>query len=428
MSIRSRIASFIDPERDERRAPLPSFSMSEGTINMETGLGSITMYGDGPTDQDVQQAMGVSAFHACVRVIAESLGQLPVRLMRKEGEASVKADDLSLYNVLNKRPNGYQSQFDFISQLATNCCVWGNAFAIKEYDNTGDVIALWPIHPACVSVELLKNNSLAYDYMPGPGLEPVRYSQDQIVHVRYLSDSGYMGMTPVTIMRNVVQAARNIDIYNAYFWKNEAKPSVVLTTANPIPQEAADKMRRQWETMFRGPLNSGKTAVLPNGVSLQPVVAATNEASQMVQLRTMITQQIARSMRVPNHLIGEDSRSTYSNAEQAALNWVTGGLAAWICRFESAFNIGLLESKPDCFVQIDVRAMLRGDSATRASVYQQLFQVGALSPAEIRDLEDFPPVDQPGMNEHYVPINNYATTAEAAKEKDMIDETNEEQP
>ena len=91
----------------------------------------------------------------------------------------------------------------------------------------------------------------------------------------------------------------------------------MLTTSQPIPQEAADKMRRQWETMHKGAANAGRTAVLPNGVAVAPIAAQTNESSQLVELRTLLTQQIARAMRGPNSLIGEDSRSTYSNAKQA---------------------------------------------------------------------------------------------------------------
>jgi hypothetical protein len=50
--------------------------------------------------------------------------------------------------------------------------------------------------------------------------------------------------------------------------------------------------------------------------------------------------------------------------------------------------------------------MLRGDSAARASYYRELFGLGVLSPAEIRRLEDLPRVDKPGMDDHYIPVNN----------------------
>ena len=49
---------------------------------------------------------------------------------------------------------------------------------------------------------------------------------------------------------------------------------LMLTTSQPIPQEAADKMRRQWETMHKVQPTQD-TAVLPNGVAVAPI--ATNQ-------------------------------------------------------------------------------------------------------------------------------------------------------
>jgi HK97 family phage portal protein len=405
MTIRSRLANWLEPKQ-ERAGPRPAFSFSNSGGSIRLLSGDVAIYGGGLTETEVEQSLAVSAFHACVRVVAESVASLPMRLMKKEERGSIRDENNPLYNVLYNRFNEYQSSWDARCQMAMHTCLYGNSYAVKEYDGSGNVKAIWPLHPALVHVELLKNNRLAYDYMTQPGQDGIRYSQDDIIHVRYLSDNGYTGVVPVHLMQTCISAARQVDLYVNNFFANEAKPAVVLTTSQPIPQEAADKMRKQWETMHRGAANAGRTAVLPNGVAVAPIAAQTNESSQLVELRTLMTQQIARAMRVPNSLIGEDSRSTYSNSEQAQLNWLSGGLSAWVERFESAFNMGLLRGKPRKFVQLDVRGVMRGDSQARASFYSSLFSVGALSPADIRNLEDLPPVDQEGMDKYYLPTNN----------------------
>jgi HK97 family phage portal protein len=405
MTIRSRLANWLEPKQ-ERAGPRPAFSFSNSGGSIRLLSGDVAIYGGGLTETEVEQSLAVSAFHACVRVVAESVASLPMRLMKKEERGSIRDENNPLYNVLYNRFNEYQSSWDARCQMAMHTCLYGNSYAVKEYDGSGNVKAIWPLHPALVHVELLKNNRLAYDYMTQPGQDGIRYSQDDIIHVRYLSDNGYTGVVPVHLMQTCLSAARQVDLYVNNFFANEAKPAVVLTTSQPIPQEAADKMRKQWETMHRGAANAGRTAVLPNGVAVAPIAAQTNESSQLVELRTLMTQQIARAMRVPNSLIGEDSRSTYSNSEQAQLNWLSGGLSAWVERFESAFNMGLLRGKPRKFVQLDVRGVMRGDSQARASFYSSLFSVGALSPADIRNLEDLPPVDQEGMDKYYLPTNN----------------------
>ena len=78
--------------------------------------------------------------------------------------------------------------------------------------------------------------------------------------------------------------------------------------------------------------------------------------------------------------------------------------------------MGLLRGKPRKFVQLDVRGVMRGDSQARASFYSSLFSVGALSPADIRNLEDLPPVDQEGMDKYYLPTNNVSEVGTEAPE------------
>jgi hypothetical protein len=119
-------------------------------------------------------------------------------------------------------------------------------------------------------------------------------------------------------------------------------------------------------------------------------------------------------MRVPCSLIGENSRSTFSNSEQEALNWAQC-LVPWCHRVESAFQRALLGDMPNHTFQLDMRGMLRGDSAARGAYYQQLHALSVLSPNDIRQLEDMPPIANPAADEYYTPINNIGTLTAAAE-------------
>ena len=276
MTIRSRLANWLDP-KEERAAPRPAFSFSNSGGSIRLLSGDVAIYGGGLTETEVEQSLAVSAFHACVRVVAESIASLPMRLMKKEGAGSVRDENNPLYNVLYNRFNEYQSSWD--ARARWQCTVvprqqLRSQRVRRQRKRQGDMA----LHPALVNVELLKNNRLAYDYMTQPGQDGVRYSQDDIIHVKYLSDNGYTGVVPVHLMQTCITAARQVDLYVNNFFANEAKPAVVLTTSQPIPQEAADKMRRQWETMHKGAANAGRTAVLPNGVAVAPIAAQTTKA------------------------------------------------------------------------------------------------------------------------------------------------------
>ena len=379
------------------------------------GLGPIRFVGDDDDDSRVTAAMSVAAFHACVRVLAEGVAGLPFHLLREvAGGSKERAGDHHLYEILHRKPNSWQSSYEFRETLVQHVATWGNAYVLKVYDRSGRVEELVPLHPSNVNVSQLENRALVYDYLPTPDSDGRRFREDQIIHVRYLSDNGYLGMVPLALCGGVIELARSMDVYAQRFWQNDAKPGVILESSQPIPAEALDRMRQSWERVHRGVRNAGRTAVLPNGVTVRELSGQTAEQSQLVELRTFVVQEIARAMRVPCSMIGENSRSTYSNAEQESLNFVQNSLLSWCRRFESAFDRSLLGAMPGYSVSLDVRGLLRGDSTTRAAYYSSLFSLGVLSPNDIRRLEDMPPIREEGADQYFIPTNNFTSLADAA--------------
>ena len=398
--IRQAVSAFFGAKQPEQRF------LGPGVQFFDNGLGPIKwIWPEDDAEGNASRAFQLSAFHACVRVIAESVASLPFHLIRENGDDRERAGGHHLYDLVHRRPNPWQSSYEMVEQHVQHVAVWGNAYLLKRYDGAGRVVELWPLHPSQVVPQQLDNNAIVYDYMGGQPDEARRFRDDQVIHTRYLSDDGFSGMVPVTLAAGVIDQARSMDVYASRFWKNDARPGVILETSQPVPQEALIKLRQQWEQLHRGAENAGRTAVLPNGVSAKQLPSVSNEASNWSEIRTFCVEEVARQMRVPGSLVG--LRTTYANSEQEALNWLNC-IVPWCRRIESSFTRGLLDGLSGYSFQLDVRGMLRGDSAARASYYRELFALGVLSPSEIRRLEDMPRIDKPGMDEHYIPVNNFA--------------------
>jgi HK97 family phage portal protein len=401
---------MIDQARDDY-----VFDHGAQLIEMRSAWGGTTLppinWGDsfgGQSPANPVLALQVSAFLACVRVLAESVAQLPFHLYRVNADGTKeRAVDHPLYAILHDRPNGWQSSFEFRETLVAHTASWGNGYGRKVFDTRGRLAEIWPIHPAYMEPRRLENNAILYAHRE-PGLPAAEYRDDQVVHVRFLSDNGYMGMVPLSLSAGVLQLARSMDTYARKFWENDARPGIVMESNQPIPKEAQDSLRQNWERMHRGSANAGRTAILPNGVTIKELSGASNESAQLIEMRVFLVQEIARAMRVPCSMIGENSRSTFSNAEQEQLSFLQNTLVAWCRRVESAFERSLLSGMPGYSIGLDVRGMLRGDSAARASYYAALAALGVLSPNDIRRLEDMPPIVSAGADEYYLPANNLA--------------------
>jgi HK97 family phage portal protein len=370
---------------------------------------------------DPVSSLQVSAFLACVRVLSESVAQLPCHLYRLNPDGTAdKAVDHPLYTLLHDRPNPWQSSYEFRETLVAHTATWGNGFARKVFDGAGRVVELWPMHPSQVSVSRLANNALVYTFNE-IGLPPRQFTDDQVCHIRWLSDNGYLGMVPLSLQSGIIGLVRSMDRYSQKFWQNDARPGVVMESNQPIPPEAADKLRQSWERMHRGSENAGRTAILPNGITIKELSGASNESAQLIEMRVFLVQEIARAMRVPCSMIGENSRSTFSNAEQEQLSFLQNTLVAWCRRVESALERSLLSGMPGYSIRLDVRGMLRGDSAARSAYYGALSALGALSPNDIRRLEDMPPIASAGADEYYLPANNLSPLSRVAEPEDQAD-------
>jgi phage portal protein BeeE len=113
------------------------------------------------------------------------------------------------------------------------------------------------------------------------------------------------------------------------------------------------------------------------------------------------------------------TKSSFSNIESEQISFVTDSILPWLVRIEANYNMQLL-SKSDkelsgrgrLYFKHVVEGLLRGDSASRSAFYTAMFNVGAMSPNEIREKEDMDPFT--GGDIRLVPMN-MATPQNALK-------------
>jgi hypothetical protein len=86
----------------------------------------------------------------------------------------------------------------------------------------------------------------------------------------------------------------------------------------------------------------------------------------------------------------------------------------WQRRMEGPFDMALQPVYgEDVYTKLDSRGLLRGDNAARAALYQSMFNMGAISPNTVRDLEDFDLLDDPAADQTFMQLG-FSTLANAA--------------
>jgi HK97 family phage portal protein len=115
-----------------------------------------------------------------------------------------------------------------------------------------------------------------------------------------------------------------------------------------------------------------------------------NNQAQFLETRQYQVSDIARIFRVPNHMINDLSKISYSSIEAQQIDFVVHTITPWIKRIETALNQKLvpIKQKGKQYFKFNLTALLRGDSKTRADYYRTLVNIGVLSPDEVRQFED----------------------------------------
>lgn len=347
------------------------------------------------------KAMQYAAYASCVRVIAESVGMLPLFLYQQKGDHRQKAKAHPLYSVLNVKPNDFMTARQLWTMCGAHLAGRGNFYAYKVYVG-GRVAELIPFPMGAVKPKLRSDWTKAYEVTLNG--RPAVLTDKEVMHVHVFTLDGVSGMDPISYMREALGEGIASDQQAGKQFANGSKLSGVLSTEGTLADDAYARIRESWEATYGGSANAYKVAILEAGLKFAPVTM-TNEQAQFIELRKYKRSEIAGLFRVPPHKIGDLDKATFSNIEHQAQEFVSDCLMPYLTAVEAGIQVSLISEaeRAEHFSKFNVNALLRGDMAARASFYHSLTQDGAISPNEIRELEDWNPRE--GGDIYLTPMN-----------------------
>ena len=416
------------------------FKSRDKPENRTAGSGYTFFMGGSTAGKAVTErsAMQMTAVYSCVRILSEAIAGLPLHLYRYGADSSKqKALDHPLYTLLHDEPNPEMSSFVFRETLMTHLLLWGNAYAQILRNGKGDVIALYPLMPNKMTVDRDDEGHLYYSYQRSndEALKPnsrVILSPHEVLHIPGLGFDGLVGYSPIAMAKNAIGLAIATEEYGAKFFANGAAPSGVLEHPGTIKDPS--RVREAWQSQFGGSSNSGKVAVLEEGMKYTPI-SISPEQAQFLETRKFQINEIARIFRVPPHMVGDLEKSSFSNIEQQSLEFVKYTLDPWVVRWEQSIMRGLLspDEKKQYFAKFIVDGLLRGDYQSRMNGYAVGRQNGWMSANDIRELENMDriPAEEGGdlylINGNMLPMKHAGAFANIQSDDDGKEETDNEE-
>ena len=168
-------------------------------------------------------AMQTTAVYACVRILAEAIAGLPLRLYQYKADGGKeKAIKHPMYHLLHTEPNPEMTSFVLRETLMSHLLLWGNAYAQIIRNGTGQVLALYPLLPSKMTVDRTTSGQLFYEYRTDTG-SVVMHPED-VLHIPGLGFDGLVGYSPVAMAKNAIGMAIACEEYGASFFANGANP------------------------------------------------------------------------------------------------------------------------------------------------------------------------------------------------------------
>lgn len=367
-----------------------------------------------PHQVTADAAMRLTAVYACVRVLCEGVSTLPFVLYRKSANGGkTVVTDHWIYDLFGNNPNGFQNPMEYRETMQQHLSLRGNGLSQIDWNARGEAVALNPMHPDSVQIEMLSgglNKNWRYVYTNPDGSE-TPLVRGEVFHMRCMSPDGVVGMNPIAAARDAIATGLSAQDYGMRFFENDATPGGWIEYPGQFKDDEQRRIfREQWQRQQVG-RNRHKTAVLEFGMKYNQIQVKNSDA-QFLETRKFSRSEIAALYRVPPHMIGDLERATFSNIEQQSLEFVTYTLMPWLVRWECAIRSAFIMPGDNLEVEFPVLALLRGDATARSMYYHNGILDGWLTRNEARVSESYNPLD--GLDEPLRPLN-------MVEEDDLLD-------
>ena len=355
------------------------------------------------TSYTTEKAMLLSTVYRCVEVISDSIAQLPLEPYKMDSQGyKIKFTSHPTYKLLNKEPNPRMTRFDFIKVLIVSTLLKGNGYAYIERDERGNAKGLHFLPSDIVTIIRPKTLSEAVSYsIAGLG----KVESCNMIHIKNFSYDGIEGVSTLRHARNSLGLAVDSEAHAAGFFKGGANLAGILKSTTNLNSQQKDQLKRSWQMAFSPATGTPNgVAVLEGNLTFEPITVNPTDA-QLLETRQFNVVDICRFFGVSPVKAFDLTKSSYSTVEATNLSFLTETLSPLLEKIELEFERKLYKpsEKDSIDVRFDTATLLRADKAALAQYYNTLFNIGVVSPNDIRKQLDLPAIE--GGDNTFVQVN-----------------------
>jgi len=363
-------------EQPHREEPTDACAIANEGIGLLQKLLNLKGYG----------ALSQSPFFAAINLISSSIGSMHWQVKCKDD-----GDVPPFFYADKVFDDCLLTQFMLVKNLIKDVLLYGNGYAYIHRDNKGVPLSLEYLpFGECNIVYNKANNTLFYQV---PKLTKSLVEPINIIHVVMHSANGIEGKSILSFATNTVKLAGNAEKAASDFFGGGMTVHGILSTESPrLTKDQRESIRTAWNESQIG--TGTGIAVLESGMKYQQISSNSKDA-QLLESRLFNIQEVARWFNISPVLLGDLSKTSYNNLEQAQLQFVTNTLAPYVLMLEQEINRKLILPKDKNKYYIDVveEDIIKQDKQSQVNYLSTLVDKGIITRNEARKQLGYSPVE-----------------------------------
>ena len=358
-------------------------------------------------------ALQVSTVLACVKVIADGCATPKLHVYREDSEGRrQKATNIPEYRLLSRRPNEWQTSFEWRRQMTIHAALTGTGLSIKVRGDNRRVRELIPVQPGSWSMTRNSRYELVYRCWDQFGLIG-EFGPDDVFLINGVQWDWTESLDAVALARSAIGLAMVTEQSQAAMHENGLRPSGTYSVEGSLNEEQHGRLTN-WIKRQAGARNAGMPMVLDRAAKWMSTAISGVDA-QHVETRRLQIEEICRGYGVFPIMVGHSDKSaTFASSEAFFAAHVKHTLAPWHEAWTQRIDEMMLDGSGPLFAEFDTRYMTEGSMKDRSQWARTMSEMGIYTRNEIRDEEGKDPL--PGLDEPLTPMN--MTSGQKGKKDD----------
>lgn len=355
-----------------------------------------------------EKALRIPAYLAGSRIVAGDVAKVGKRLHRLRPKRGSDIDEgHPVDRILHDRFNPILSSFAGWRLLVHRAMGWWGGPAEIVRNNRGEIIELWPIHPARLTPEMQADGRTLKYVWRQEGFDEIELNAEDVFVLTGIGD-GIRGYSPAEFASDSLGIALAAQKHTGAFYGEGLAKKLVATASEPLKPSQIAQLQKIYARGQGGSGEAGQRKIpfLPYDVKVHELGLSPKDAQYIESLEYFGLADVSRLTGCPTWMLSSEKQakgwSSYAMQYQA---YIDGTLVHWIEEIKGESRLKFLGEKGVRTHKIseNYNTLLRADVGARGDYLQKQFRNGALTRNEWRDLNSMNPDEgDPSADEFFL--------------------------